>query len=61
MVIGYLHRHTGVFLKVIFLSFFSEHQAALLQLKRECKEELEKFQVSVKTCTQYKTVDGRNI
>lgn len=26
---------------------FSEHQAALLQLKRECKEEIEKLQVSL--------------
>lgn len=33
---------------VLFFSLLSssEHQAALLQLKRECKEELEKLQVS---------------
>ena len=32
---------------VLLLFVLSEHQAALLQLKRECKEELEKLQVSV--------------
>lgn len=31
----------------VLLRLPSEHQAALLQLKRECKEELEKLQVSV--------------
>lgn len=37
-----------LFLTVLLLCLLSEHQAALLQLKRECKEELEKLQVSMK-------------
>lgn len=54
-----LHNQGNIVQTAIFLYLVSEHQAALLQLKRECKEELEKFQVSVKTCTQCKTVGGQ--
>lgn len=35
-------------LSLFHCCFLLEHQAALLQLKRECKEELEKLQVSMK-------------
>lgn len=37
-----------LFLTVFVLCFVSEHQAALLQLKRECKDELEKLKVGMK-------------
>lgn len=39
--------NTNTIVMLFCSCFLSEHQAALLQLKRECKEELEKLQVSV--------------
>lgn len=45
-----------LFLTVLWLCLLSEHQAALLQLKRECKEELEKLQVSVKDTVRCRTM-----
>lgn len=48
-----------IILKGYFSVLLSEHQAALLQLKRECKEELEKLQVGVKAHAQDKRWMGK--